>query len=223
MAPAEVEAALETHPDVTEAAVYGRPDPEWGEAVCAVVGGDRQLEASRAEQLRAHCAARLAGFKVPKAIRLTTEPLPRTAVGQAEAQRDPVSTLAGVESDDLRAQLQRQWDRAGEGWSRRRSEFQKNAAPVSQWMVDAISPQPGHRLLELAAGPGDTGFLAAELVRPGGTLLCSDFSAPMLDAARARAARAGSRQRGVRASSTPNRCRSTPPASTPCCAAGATC
>ena len=102
-----------------------------------------------------------------------------------------MSTLAGVETDDLRAQLQRQWDRAGEGWSRRRSEFQKNAAPVSQWMVDAISPQPGHRLLELAAGPGDTGFLAAELVRPGGTLLCSDFSAPMLDAARARAAQLG--------------------------------
>jgi SAM-dependent methyltransferase len=102
-----------------------------------------------------------------------------------------VSTLASVDGDDLRAQLQRQWDRSGEGWARRRAEMQERVAPVSQWMVDAISPQPGQRLLELAAGPGDTGFLAAELVRPGGTLLCSDFSEPMLDAARARAAELG--------------------------------
>lgn len=102
-----------------------------------------------------------------------------------------MSTLADVESDDLRGQLQRQWDRSGEGWARHRAEFQKRAAPVSQWMVDAISPQPGQRLLELAAGAGDTGFLAAELVRPGGTLLCSDFSEPMLDSARARAQELG--------------------------------
>ena len=37
------------------------------------------------------------------------------------------------------------------------------ALPVSHRMVDAIDPQPGHAVLELAAGPGDTGLLAAEL------------------------------------------------------------
>jgi SAM-dependent methyltransferase len=59
--------------------------------------------------------------------------------------------------------------------------------PVSAWMIDAIDPQPGHTLLELAAGTGDTGLLAAELIEPGGTLICSDFSPEMLAAARRRA------------------------------------
>ena len=35
-------------------------------------------------------------------------------------------------------------------------------------MVDALDPQPGDTLLELAAGPGDTGFLAAELISRAG-------------------------------------------------------
>ena len=59
--------------------------------------------------------------------------------------------------------------------------------PVSSWMVDAVAPQPGDTLLELAAGPGDTGFLAAELVKPGGTLICSDFVPEMLTVAQERA------------------------------------
>jgi SAM-dependent methyltransferase len=59
--------------------------------------------------------------------------------------------------------------------------------PVSQWMIDAIGPQPGDLLLELAAGPGETGFLAAELIRPGGTLISSDVSPEMLNVAQRRA------------------------------------
>jgi SAM-dependent methyltransferase len=59
--------------------------------------------------------------------------------------------------------------------------------PVTAWMVDAIAPQPGHDILELAAGPGDVGFLAAELIRPGGTLICSDVAPEMLTAAQERA------------------------------------
>ncbi len=59
--------------------------------------------------------------------------------------------------------------------------------PVSSAMVDAIAPQPGHTVLELAAGIGDTGFLAAELIQPGGTLITSDFAPEMLAAAQRRA------------------------------------
>jgi SAM-dependent methyltransferase len=59
--------------------------------------------------------------------------------------------------------------------------------PVSLWMVEAIDPQPGHTVLELAAGLGETGFLAAELIEPGGTLICSDLVPEMLAAARERA------------------------------------
>jgi o-succinylbenzoate---CoA ligase len=67
VAPAEVEAALLEHPRVLDAAVLGRPDPEWGEAVVAqVVLADGA--GVGVDELRAHCAARLAPFKVPKAF-----------------------------------------------------------------------------------------------------------------------------------------------------------
>ena len=78
VAPAEVEGVLESHPAVAEAGVHGRAHPEWGEAVVAtVVLG---AEASE-EDLRAHCAARLAAYKVPKAIRFA-QALPRTRSGK---------------------------------------------------------------------------------------------------------------------------------------------
>jgi O-succinylbenzoic acid--CoA ligase len=81
VAPAEVEAVLEAHPGVLEAAVLGRSDPHWGEAVTAIVvtraGAELQEQA-----LRAHCAASLAPYKVPKQIELTREALPRTASGK---------------------------------------------------------------------------------------------------------------------------------------------
>jgi len=63
--------------------------------------------------------------------------------------------------------------------------------PVSAWLVDAINPQPGQTVLELAAGPGITGFLAAELITPGGRLISSDFAEPMLEVARQRATQLG--------------------------------
>ncbi len=59
--------------------------------------------------------------------------------------------------------------------------------PVSQWMIEQLELQPGQTVLELAAGPGDTGFLAAELIRPGGTLISSDGTVAMLGVARERA------------------------------------
>ena len=48
------------------------------------------------------------------------------------------------------------------------------------WMVDAIAPQPGHRSSSSAPAPATTGFLAAELIQPGGTLISSDFAPEML-------------------------------------------
>jgi O-succinylbenzoic acid--CoA ligase len=65
VAPVEVESVLLEHPGVVDAAVFGRADAEWGEAIVAQVvlaeGADVATDA-----LRAHCAARLAPFKVPK-------------------------------------------------------------------------------------------------------------------------------------------------------------
>jgi ubiquinone/menaquinone biosynthesis C-methylase UbiE len=55
---------------------------------------------------------------------------------------------------------------------------------VSDWLVDQIGPQPGQAILELAAGPGETGFLAAERVGPAGHLISTDLSPGMVAAAR---------------------------------------
>jgi o-succinylbenzoate---CoA ligase len=83
VAPAEVEGVLEGHPAVVEAAVHGRAHREWGEAVVATV----VLRADASEEdLRAHCAARLAPYKVPKAIRFV-DALPRTRSGKLVRDR----------------------------------------------------------------------------------------------------------------------------------------
>jgi SAM-dependent methyltransferase len=83
------------------------------------------------------------------------------------------------------------WNRQAAGWHKRRDDLRRTTLPVSAWLVDAIDPQPGQTLLELAAGTGDTGFLAAELIQPGGTLICSDFSPEMLTTAQRRAEELG--------------------------------
>ena len=89
--------------------------------------------------------------------------------------------------DAFRAASRGRWEDAAGGWASAREAFQRAAAPVSHWLVDAIAPQPGHTVLELAAGPGDTGMLAAELVQPGGKLISTDGALAMVEVARERA------------------------------------
>ena len=80
VAPEEVEVVLAGHPDVAEAAVVGRADPEWGSAVVAVVV-PRPGRAPAERELIEHCRSRLARFKVPKRVELASE-LPRSAGGK---------------------------------------------------------------------------------------------------------------------------------------------
>ncbi|TLF98275.1 acyl-CoA synthetase [Nocardia cyriacigeorgica] len=68
----EVEEVLRAHPAVTDALVVGRPSPRWGQEVVALVCADSE-NAGTAAMLRRACRARLAGFKVPKAIHFVPE------------------------------------------------------------------------------------------------------------------------------------------------------
>ncbi|MDA9533822.1 class I adenylate-forming enzyme family protein [Bradyrhizobium sp. CCBAU 25338] len=80
--PAEVERVLLEHPDVSECAVIGRPDPRWDEVPIAYViarSGCR-LEV---DELRTHLQAQLARYKVPREIVFVTD-LPRTALGKVQ-------------------------------------------------------------------------------------------------------------------------------------------
>jgi SAM-dependent methyltransferase len=79
------------------------------------------------------------------------------------------------------------WARAAAGWEARADWFRDATMPVTTWMIDAIRPQPGHQILDLAAGIGDVGFFAAELIQPGGELMTGDFVPEMLAAAQRRA------------------------------------
>lgn len=83
------------------------------------------------------------------------------------------------------------WEEAAAGWVRRQELMSTFAAPVSHWMVEAISTQPGQRVLELAAGLGESSMLAAELLAPMGGVIVSDQAEAMLDAARGLARRMG--------------------------------
>lgn len=93
--------------------------------------------------------------------------------------------------DAFRGASLERWERASAGWGAQRAVIQAAGQPVSTWLVEAIAPQPGHRVLELAAGPGDTGLLAAELIEPGGELVSTDGSEGMVEHAKARAAELG--------------------------------
>ena len=96
-----------------------------------------------------------------------------------------------MDPETLHAEIIERWERAAAGWGKHAQIMREFGMPVSAWMVDHARLQPGQRVLELAAGPGDTGFLAAELIRPGGTLISTDAAEPMLEVARARAVQMG--------------------------------
>lgn len=84
------------------------------------------------------------------------------------------------------------WPEAVAGaWERRRDQQLKRHRRTSEWLVDQIAPRPGQTILELAAGPGETGFLAAERVGPGGRLISTDITPAMVEAARRGAAARG--------------------------------
>jgi acyl-CoA synthetase (AMP-forming)/AMP-acid ligase II len=89
--PAEVEAALSSHPAVAGVCVIGVPDPTWAQAVRAVVVLRDGASADEAELIE-HCRDRIASYKKPRSV-VFTDALPRTGAGLID--RDAVDETFG--------------------------------------------------------------------------------------------------------------------------------
>jgi acyl-CoA synthetase (AMP-forming)/AMP-acid ligase II len=79
--PAELENVIAAHPAVAEVAVFSVPDEKWGESPAAVVVVE-DLTAVSAEEITELCRERLGSYKKPTTVVITTDPLPKSAVGK---------------------------------------------------------------------------------------------------------------------------------------------
>jgi SAM-dependent methyltransferase len=85
------------------------------------------------------------------------------------------------------------WQRVAGGWDRHREYMWQATEKVGEWLIHALDPEPGDKVLELAAGLGETGLTLARVLGDDGHLILSDFSPNMIDAARRRGAELGVR------------------------------
>jgi SAM-dependent methyltransferase len=100
-------------------------------------------------------------------------------------------TTSHGDADEYRQRSYRNWQSAAAGWERERDAVQAALGPLTDWMLAHAEPRPGQTLVEMGAGTGETGLLAARLVAPDGRVILTDRSTAMLDAAGRRAAELG--------------------------------
>jgi SAM-dependent methyltransferase len=96
-----------------------------------------------------------------------------------------------AQPEAARQQSRATWGAVATGWYAQREKLWKASRPISEWMIQRLDPQPGNTVLELAAGLGDTGSMAARLVGESGRVLITDFAPQMVAAARRRAEEMG--------------------------------
>lgn len=92
---------------------------------------------------------------------------------------------------DLTNTIRDEWTHLSPGWEDRRGYLLEMTRPVHAWLVDRLDVAEGDRVLEIAAGPGDTGFLAAPRLGATGRLVSTDISPAMVEVARRRATELG--------------------------------
>ena len=96
-----------------------------------------------------------------------------------------------MDPEAFRAESRDRWERAAAGWEATRERLQRDAAPVTDWLLDAAGLRPGATVLEVAAGAGETGLQAARRVAPGGRAIITDGAEAMVAAVERRAAELG--------------------------------
>ena len=96
-----------------------------------------------------------------------------------------------MDPEAFRAESRDRWERAAAGWEATRERLQRDAAPVTDWLLDAAGLRPGPTVLEVAAGAGETGLQAAGRVAPGGRAIITDGAEAMVAAVERRAAELG--------------------------------
>jgi SAM-dependent methyltransferase len=97
----------------------------------------------------------------------------------------------GTEFDQVRERSRSVWNSMAAGWEAARQDLWEVSRSVSEWLVERIDPRPGQTVLDLAAGVGDTGLLAARRLGETGRVIITDFAPQMVAAARRRAAELG--------------------------------
>jgi SAM-dependent methyltransferase len=85
--------------------------------------------------------------------------------------------------DDYRAASLQSWSAVAPDWGELADRIDEQLQPAAEWIIEAVAPRPGDRVLELAGGPGTLSILIAERVSPDGTVLHSDFSEEMVKVA----------------------------------------
>jgi ubiquinone/menaquinone biosynthesis C-methylase UbiE len=91
------------------------------------------------------------------------------------------------ELDALTAEARETWNTIAPGWDRNADWIARESEPVQRWLIEHLDPKPGETILELGAGPGDTGFEAARRVGREGRLISTDIAPGMIEVARQRA------------------------------------
>ena len=99
----EVETVIDEHPAVREAAVFGIPDPQWGELVtaCVVLKPGKVLNT---DELIPHCRRSLASYKIPRRIEFSASELPKSASGKILKRilRDAIGFIRNEQSVEYR-------------------------------------------------------------------------------------------------------------------------
>lgn len=87
--------------------------------------------------------------------------------------------------------IREQWTQLSPGWEQQRHYLLEASRPLHTWLIDKLAPEAGETILEIGAGAGDTGFLAAPKLGSRGKLVSTDLSPAMVAVAQRRAAELG--------------------------------